>query len=263
MVSLDMAGRIQTPHGMGTPLGILRSVAYDLPESHPVVFLAHGDDPRVDGEPAIFGVLWWGQPNRIINGETVLILPPEPAYLVATIESIQAWEEVKSLELDQDVLTFNRREGRQPFVATLYDGSQSVSGFTALTPIPFDDGTQLEGWRVRWMGGSRLRVSTLWRVTDLTDPGSYHQFHHLRNAETLDPNTMPLQISDVPLSAQSWQVGDLLIAMADFEVDADSTEAFSIDVGHYKLEDQIRRSRLGGEGSLARLGPFQLADVPD
>jgi hypothetical protein len=258
--------RVETfaPNGLGVPLGASRDAAYGIPGKEPILFFGHGDNPDLDGEPAVFSTLWWGRPNRMINGEIALILPPEPAYLVATLPAIQAWEEIEAAGLAQDVLTFDRRAGELPFVATFYDGKQNPEGFTATDPIAFDDGTQLEAWRVRWVG-PRLRVSTIWRITDSPDRTDYHQFHHLRTSETLDSDSMPVMVADVPMSARNWQIGDRLIVMSDFFIDREaySGQDLWVDVGHYTLTDMARRLRLDGEGDLVRLGPFDVGELPD
>lgn len=248
--SLDLAGRAATPTGLGTPLSITRGVANAV--STPVLFFTHGDDPAVNGEAAVFEALWWGRDHRIINGESLLILPPYPAYLLATLAPFQAWEEIEAAGLARDVQTFPRREGEGPgFVGTLYDGTTTPAGFTSLEPVLFAHGVQLEGWKAR-MVGPRLRISTLWRVIDPPPPGIYQQFHHLRAADTLEG--APLMVSDVPVSAHDWRVGDTLIVMGDFFVD--STNEYRVDVGHYTLPDLARVPH--AEGDSVRLGSFTL-----
>ncbi|MBN2303842.1 MAG: glycosyltransferase family 39 protein [Anaerolineae bacterium] len=258
--SLDKAGDIETPGGLGTPLAVTRDAARGIPGDAEVLFFTHGDNPDVDGEPAVFSVLWWSRDHRIVQGEAVLILPPHPAYLMATLAPFQAWEEIVDSGLAVDVQTFDRRDGALPFVLTRYDGTQEPEGFIPIDPpIPLADGVQLEGWRARRVG-PRLRISTLWRVIEPPEPGEFRQFHHLRTADQLDPGTPPLYGTDVELSSHNWRAGDRLIVMGDFVPDA--AGEFWVDVGHYTLPDIRRFARTdqnsnGGEGDSVRLGPFE------
>lgn len=253
--SLSYTENFVTPNGLGTPLEITQKAADSVPANLPVLFFTHGDDTNVNGEAAVFDVLWWGRDHRIINGESLLILPPYPAYLMATLAPFQAWEEIESADLAKSIQTIDRREGEGPgFVATLYDGEMMPAEFTPIEPILFVDGAQLEGWKARLVG-PRLRISTLWRVLESPPVGTYQQFHHLRGAESLEDE--PLMISDVPISTHDWHVGDRLIVMSDFFVDQ-PTE-FWVDIGHYSLPDVSRIPRADGTGDSVRLGPFNLS----
>ncbi|MBZ0293519.1 MAG: hypothetical protein K8L99_13210, partial [Anaerolineae bacterium] len=250
--SLDEAGRVEHGDGLGTPLSITRQVADRVPE--PVLFFTHGDDPNVDGEVAVFEALWWGRDHRIMQGESLLILPSYPAYLLATLAPFQAWEEIEAAGLAVNVQEYPRRQDEGPgFIGTAYDGAAEAQGFTAIEPAPLANGIQLEGWRAR-MVGPRLRISTLWRVLDTPPEGAYQQFHHLRTADTLEGE--PFQVSDVPVAAHQWQVGDRLIIMGDFFVEPDAE--YWVDLGQYTLPDVQRVPRLDGRGDSIRLGPFQL-----
>lgn len=262
--TLDRVGTVETPGGLGTPLAVSRDVARAVPDDAPVLFFTHGDDPDLDGEPAVFRVLWWDRAHRIVQGESVLILPPDPAYLLATVPPFQAWEEIVDSGLDRAVETLPRRAGALPFVMTRYDGTRDPAGFTLLDePVRLAHGAQLEGWRVRRVG-PRMRISTLWRMlTPPPDPGTdgaYRQFHHLRTADTLDASTPPPIAADVPLSTHNWQAGDRVIVMGDFFPDAPGT--FWVDVGHYTLPD-VQRIPISPDDQaradyddLVRLGPF-------
>ena len=254
---LDVAGEMGTPNGLGTPLRYTRYAAYDLPGDDPVLLFAHGDDPNLDGEAAVFEVLWWGRTHRIVQGESLLILPRHPAWLMATLKPFQAWEELQDLGLAQESITFPRREGLLPYIATYYDDVTEPAGFTMIeSPIMLADGAQLEGWKAR-MVGPRMRISTLWRVVGRPPAAIYQQFHHLRTEDTLNRD-QPATIADVPVSAHDWQVGDRLVVMGDFFVD-DAGQQFWVDVGHYTLPDLQRVARRNGADGRIRLGPFSLA----
>lgn len=229
-----------------------RGAALGVAADQPVLFFTHGDDPAIDGEVAVFGALLWERDHRILNGDVLLILPPHPATLLATLAPFQAWEELEAAGLAGEAQSFPRRDGAPPYMAAAYDGVSEPAGFTPIEPAAFADGTQLEGWRARRVG-PRLRISTLWRVTDSPPAQTTQQFHHLRDAAALDGE--PLAVSDVPLSLHTWQVGDRVIVMADFfEIDAGE---YWIDAGHYTLPDVTRVPRADGSDSI-RLGPFTL-----
>ena len=247
MQTLDYTSTQRPPNSaLSSILRESRDAAYGV--QPPVLFFTHGDDPAIDGEAAVFKALLWTRDYRILNGDALLILPPYPATLLATLAPFQAWEEIEASGLALDVQTYPRRVGADPFMATRYDGVSDPQGFTLITPIPFADGTILIGWRVRRVG-DRMRVSTLWRVDADTAPGTYQQFHHLRDQADGDP----LAVSDVPLSRSTWRVGDRVIVMADFFDIAPGTAHLSVDVGHYTLPDLTRISRSNSADTLVSL----------
>jgi hypothetical protein len=254
-LSLDEAGRMEHGGGLGTPLHIMRGVARAVPDDLPVLFFTHGDDLNVDGEVAVFSALWWGRDHRIIQGESLLVLPPQPAYLLATLAPFQAWEEIIDGRLAGEIDEYPRRAGEGPgFVGVRYDGRDVPQGFARLEqPIPLQNGIQLEGWKAR-MVGPRLRISTLWRVQQAPPPGIYQQFHHLRTADTLTGE--PFGIADVPVTAHNWRVGDRLVVMGDFFVEPD--REYWVDTGQYTLPDVQRVPRADSPGDSIRLGPFNL-----
>lgn len=218
----------------------------------PILFFTHGDNPAIDGEVAVFKALLWERPSRILNGDNLLILPPYPATMLATLAPFQAWEEIEAAGLAQNVQTYPRRVGADPFIAALYDGVSDPQGFTMVDePIPFADGTTLLGWKARRVG-ERLRVSTLWHVDADAAPGTYQQFHHLR----VEGQDEPLAISDVALSRESWGVGDRVIVMADFFDIPAGTGGLSVDIGHYTLPDLDRIPREDSDTSPVTLGSF-------
>lgn len=250
--SLALASVEETPNGLGTPLSVLREAAYSVPDDLPVIFFTHGDDPNVDGEAAVFEALWWGRPHRIVRGDSLLILPSTPATLMSTLAPIQAWEELTASSLAEAASKMPRRAGADPFVLTTYDGEAEPAGFTPIGPLRFEDGTVLEGWRVRRVG-PRLRVSTLWRVEAVPTGETLQQFHHLRPASR--PDSEDFEGSDVPLSVQRWQVGDRLVVMGDFfDIPAGD---YVIDIGHYRLSDGTRIVTDEGD-TLTQIGPFSV-----
>lgn len=248
--SLSLAGVTETPNGLGTPLSVLRDAAGRVPDNVPVLFFGHGDDPDVDGEAAIFEALWWEQPHRLVRGDSLLILPDQPATLMSTLAPIQAWEELQASSLAEAFVKVPRRTGAEPYVFTAYDGVTEPGGFNPIAPVRFEDGTRLEGWRVRWVG-PRLRVSTLWRIDAAPPDVVLQQFHHLRPAA--DADTAEFAGADVPLSAHRWQVGDRLVVMGDYF--AVEPGEYMVDIGHYALPD-LTRVALSSGGDVVRIGPF-------
>ncbi len=214
-----------------------------------VMVLAHGDDPEIDGEVAVFETLLWDRRQRVVNGDVLLILPPEPTTLLATLAPFQAWEELAASGLARAVTEYPRREGALPFVAARYDGVTMPAGFTMLDPLAFADGTTLIGWRARRVG-ERLRISTLWRAGAALQMGTIQQFHHLQRADA--PDGEPLSVSDVPLALHTWRAGDTVVVMADFF--AVPPSLYTVDLGHYTLPDVIRIPRVDGGDSVRLIG---------
>jgi len=230
---------------LSTILNESRDAAAGISPELPVLFFTHGDDPLINGEVAVFETLWWERPHRILNGDNLLVLPPYPATIMATLAPFQAWEELVAAGLAQDVTEFPRRQGAEPFVATRFDGVSDPRGFTMLDyAVAFADGTTLEGWRARRVG-DRFRVSTLWRVTDTLPRTTIQQFNHLYRVDD-NIDGQPFMGSDVALSVHTWRRRDLVIVMADFfEVPAGD---YLLGVGHYTLPDLTRIPRVDGAG---------------
>ncbi|HYO87804.1 MAG TPA: hypothetical protein VER79_04100 [Candidatus Limnocylindrales bacterium] len=271
--SLDDAFEVRPPESaLSSVLSESRGAVGALPADLPVLFFGHGDDPAISGEAAVFRTLLWSRPNsRVINGETLLILPPYRAALLATVPPFQAWEELVAAGLSEPSLEFARRQPADPFMAAVYDGETDPQGFVALDPVQLADGVALQGWRVRPVG-ERLRISTLWRVQETPPEATIQQFHHLyslgpaadaacvRGETPAVPDWAaladgpPAHSADGPVSAQSWRVGDRLIVMGDV-FDA-PPGAYALRVGHYSLPDVVRFPRADGSDGAVDVGVF-------
>ncbi len=259
-ITLDTASRVRPVNSaLSSILRESRDAALSAAESgDPVLFFTHGDDPLIDGEVTVFTTLLWTYPHRVLNGDNLMILPPYPSVILSTLAPIQAWEEVVASGLAVDVREYPRRDGALPFMAIRYDGAADPQGFTPLDPVIFADGSQLEGWRVRWVG-NRWRVSTLWRVTgDLPDE-PIQQFTHLYRAGD-NVNAAPYLGSDVALSVHTWEIGNRVIVMADF-FDVPPGEGYTLAVGHYRLSDGARIPLQDGADRLLIEG-VQVEEVP-
>ncbi len=219
----------------------------------PVIVHLHGDDPRLEGEAAVFSALLWERRHRIVNGTVLLVLPPEPATLLTTLAPFQAWEELEAGGLAETVSAYPRRQGALPFMAMRYDGAALPEGFTPVEPVSFADGTTLIGWKARWIG-ARFRISTLWRAGNLAGEVTIQQFHHLRTPDELDGE--PFMGSDVPLALHTWRTDDQVVVMADF-FDVPPGE-YLLDIGHYTLPEIIRVASERGE--YVRLGLFTVGE---
>lgn len=271
--ALDDAAQVRPPESaLSSILSEPRDAVDGLPADLPILFHGHGDDPAISGEAAVFNVLLWGRPeSRVINGETLLILPPYRAAIMATVPPFQAWEELVAAGLSEPVLELPRREPSDPFVAALYDGVSAPQGFTAFDPVALADGAALTGWRARRVG-DRLRLSTLWRADALPPEATIQQFYHLyplgeaadaacAAGETPDvadwaalTHQPPVYSADVPVSAASWRAGDRLIVMGDV-FDA-PPGAYAVRAGHYTLPDVARIPRADGGDGAIDLGAF-------
>ncbi len=249
-----------TRGGIGTPLAYPRAVAHALMDGRPIVVHAHGDAPEFFGDVAGFDVLLWDYPHRTADGQSVLLVPGEPAHLLATFADLPAWGEAQASGLAGEAREFPRREGEPPYVALMVESPEPF-GFQLVEPLTLGNGAQLQGWRVRSVNG-RLRITTLWKLVGPLVPGRYHQFNHLRSARGLEPGAEPLAGHDVPLSSRAWQAGDTLITLADFDPPAEAGP-FWIDVGMYTWPE-IQRSpvldRPGDPLAPIRLGPFEYPD---
>ncbi len=241
-----------TPGGIGTPLLWPQAAARTLTDGRPIVVHSHGDDPATGGDAAGFDVLLWGYPHRIADGRSVLLIPEGPAHLFFTFADLPAWSEAAACGLDGETQVLPRREGEPPYLALTVSGVD-LENLQPAGPVALANGAELQGWRVRMVDG-RLRVTTCWRIVGPLVPGDYHQFNHLRNTA----GDQPVAVSDAPLSSQAWQVGDTLIAWADFDRPA-ASGPYWIDVGMYTWPDVQRTPVLGRPGdplSPIRLGLF-------
>lgn len=243
-------GHTLTPNGMPTPLRTLQAAA--AAPAMPVVYHTFGNDPNFEGEPAIFSVLWWGDEARIIDGRTVLVLPPYPASLMFTERAFPAWEDMRESDLLGDAVQVPRREGAPAWELAPYDGETAPAGFTLLdAPVAFEHGGVLRGWRV-YEVGPRTRVSTLWAAPGPIG-GSVQQFHHLRTDET--PDGPPAFGADVSVRGAHWRSGDTVIVMGDF-IELPRGVEYTLEVGQYTLPDVVRIPN--SQGDVVRLGPFRL-----
>ena len=252
--ALDVAGSQATPGGISTPLQWHRAAAAALKDGRPSVVHARGDAPEFFGNAAVFTVLLWDYPHRIVDGQSVLLIPDtaaSPAHVFATSTNLPAWEEAQASGIEGTVRLFPRRAGESLYADLVVSGGKPRH-FQLIEPVTLANGVQLLGWRMR-PTNRQLRLTTWWKVAGPPQPGRYHQFNHLR----VDSDSEPLAIRDIPLSSQAWQEGDTLITWSDFDLPQVAGPYF-VDVGMYIYPGVERVPVLGRPGDpLApiRLGP--------
>ena len=257
-LGIGVVGRQATPGGIHTPLLWPRAAAHALMDGRRIVVHAYGDQPEFYGEVGAFNVLLWDYPHQVVDGQSVLLIPPagQRAHLVAVSPDLPMWEEAQAVGLTGNARQLPRRAGEPPYLV-LDVNEISLESFQPVGPLTLGNGAQLRGWRVR-REGERLRLTTWWTIVGPVAPGEFHQFNHLRGAQSPDE----VSIHDVPVSSQAWQVGDTLITWADFDRPAQAGPFF-VDVGMYTWPGLERSPVLDRPDDLQApitLGPF---DWPD
>lgn len=254
---LDIVSSRLTPGGIGTPLAYPRAVERALADGGEIVVHAHGDQAEYVGDVAVFEVLLWDQPHRIVDGRSALLVPAQgagkAAHLFFTFPDLAAAQIANALSVDAQWQQYPRREGEPPFLST-QDLHLSQDGWLQVEPVSLANGASLEAWRWEPHEDS-LRVYTWWRITQDHPEGQYHQFHHLRTHEQGEPD----DICDVPISSKAWRSGDTLIVWADLEM---PREPAWVEVGMYTWPDISRSPILEAEGdpiAPIRLGPIKPA----
>jgi 4-amino-4-deoxy-L-arabinose transferase-like glycosyltransferase len=252
---MRVMGQRATPGGIHTPLLWPRAAARALMDGRRIVVHAYGDQPEFYGEVGAFDVLLWNYPHQVVDGQSVLLIPPagQSAHLLAVSPELPMWPEAQAVGLGGNARQLPRRAGEPPYL--VLDGNAlNLESFEPVGPLTLGSGAQLRGWRVRPVG-DRLRLTTWWTIVGPIAPGEFHQFNHLRGAQQ---SADEVSVHDVPISSQAWRVGDTLITWADFE---QPTQAgpFVADVGMYTWPELERSPVLDHPGDpLApiTLGPF-------
>lgn len=235
------------------PLFLVREAAGTVRDGRPVVVIAPGDAPEFDPEPAIFDVLLWDYPHRIVDGRSALIIPNGEANLLVTSPGLPALEELQAAGPS----AFRRAEfgrGGWPPVLALTVNNGQPPGFAPFGPVPLAGDTEYLGYRWRQVG-DRWRLSSLWRVGRSRPGEILLQFHHLRAG---DENGPVITTQDVRVSSGAWRGGDLVIVWADFGA-LPGQGPFWVDTGLYQYPEIRRVDRLdqpmNPQGPI-RLGPF-------
>lgn len=238
---LEIARDRLTPHGISTPLEYARAAARFVAGDAPVIVVSPGDDPTVDGDAAMFDVLLWDVPHRIVDGRHVLLVPDRPAWLLFSSSWLPALDILHATLPPDTYQEFHipKREGEFPFVAVKLTLVPRLSLGGAA--IPLANGVEFLGYRWQpW--DDHLRLTTFWRVRRTPPGDEYHQFNHIYTAG----QEQPLQVADAAVSSRAWRAGDLLITWADFS-DLPQASGLRAGVGMYAYPS-LRRVPHEGKG---------------
>lgn len=237
--TLNLVKREFVPGGMGTPLMVVQTAVSQLKDGRPIVVETFGNIPEFDGDAAAFKVLMWDYPRQIVDARSALIIPGRPAHLFFTYDYLPAWQVAQSISLAGVVREFPRREGELSYWSLTVDDAV-FSGFIPADSVQLANGAALQGWQVKEIeDGTKLRLITIWQLTQEPQSGHFQQFNHLYVAGEDAPHS----ITDVYTSSSAWQTGDTLITWADFDKPAADVTHF--DVGMYTWPDLQRSLVLG------------------
>jgi len=259
--ALTLVKRELYPGGMGTPLLYPQSAVSTLKQDNkPIVVHTHGDVVEYHGDAAVFQVLLWEYPHRIVDGRSVLLIPKEPAHLLFTFADLPAWKRARDLGLVGAVRELPRRENEPPYLALAVDGVD-LPTLEPAGPFLLENGAQLLNWKLHKINVSgRLRLITHWQINNPIVEGHYQQFNHLY----LEGEPTPHAVHDVSTSSRAWRPGDHLIIWADFA--APEAPPAHFDVGMYTWPD-LQRSpvlhRAGDPLAPIRLEVKLLEEPPD
>jgi 4-amino-4-deoxy-L-arabinose transferase-like glycosyltransferase len=235
--------------GMGTPLSYPRAMATALRDGAPVYSHGRSDNPEYDADAAAAGVLFWGYPHRIIDGEAALLLPPEGerASLLFMFPDSAALAKAREYALIDSETRFPRRRGEPPYTALQVSGASLHALQPTEGPV-LANGVALAGWRASRQG-NQVQIVTCWRITEDYVPGVYHQFNHLY----AEAGETPLAVQDAAPSSAAWAAGNRVLTWASFETEEPGP--LYVEVGLYTYPDITRVAAMDGATS-TRLGPI-------
>ncbi len=233
---VQVSAQVYTPGGISTPLGYLQIAARTVQDGRLVTVLVPGDDPTVDGDAAVWDVLLWETPHRLVDGRSALLWREEEGWLLLVAPWLPAWDVLQTVlpEAAATATFIPKREGEYPFVRVSV--GKVLPTTTRTTMVPLANGVSLVGWQLL-PSPERTRLITLWRVYEASTV-RYHQFNHVY----VPGQETPLWVQDGPVSSLAWQPGDWLITWADFPPDLPATAWFG--VGMYTYPDLQRVPRL-------------------
>jgi hypothetical protein len=242
---------------MGTPLRFHRDAARTLQDGSPIVVHTFDDNAAYAGDAALFNILLWDYPHRIVDGRSVILFPAtesdnQPVHMLFTYDNLPAWQELIANGLAANSQELPRRPGELPYVVTTINHFD-LPHFIPTEPIRLENGAQLLGWYGRETDGV-WRFFTMWQVAEQPDNLDYHQFNHFRDDLAADP----LVIQDARLSSGTWQDEDTIVTWVDFNP-SEQPGPFWADIGMYTWPDIVRTPRLDHDGDPLqpiRLGPF-------
>ncbi|MDJ0755712.1 MAG: hypothetical protein QNJ45_19455 [Ardenticatenaceae bacterium] len=256
--SLSLVERELVAGGVGTPLKYPLEAVRSLQDGRPIVVHAWGDQIAFDGDAAVFNVLLWDYPHRLVDGRSAVVVPKDGGHLLVTFDTISAWSILEELALPPDlaaVSTLPRRQNEPPYMAYTIESAAAVPDLTPVNqPSRLENGAQLSGWQLQPLADDRWRLLTMWQILSPSPGGQIQQFNHLY----IDDQEQPSQIKDATVSSDAWQVGDRLITWADFDVPPDSPADIHFEVGMYSWPDLQRSPVLGRPAEQDPLAPIKL-----
>ncbi|MHB1355569.1 MAG: hypothetical protein ACYCZF_06300 [Anaerolineae bacterium] len=258
-----LMGQSSPPGGLGTPLHYPRAAIQALKVraaalgGAEIIVSTPGDDPAFLGDAAIFETLLWGTPHRIVDGNSVLLIPgsSEAKTILLSIYPAQAaLDEARMAGIVSAEQPLPRRKGELPYIS--WQAAGAPQGFHTITPQTLANGAVLVGYRVR-RAGDKLRLSTLWQLTRSMVTEDYHQFNHLYSTD----GQTKLEGQDRPLSTHAWKAGDTLITWADFTLPQEPGVIW-FDVGMYAYPsmDRVAVQDPANTTASIRLGPVESWD---
>jgi hypothetical protein len=260
---INLMSQSSPPVGLGTPLRYPRAAAQalraeaDAMGGGEIIVLAPGDDPAFLADAAIFEALLWGTRHRIVDGNSVLLIPGESetkTILLSVYPDLPALDEARLAGIVSAEQPLPRRTGELPYIAWQVNGAPQ--GYQAISPQTLANGAVLVGWRARRVG-DRLRFSTMWQLTRSMVSEDYHQFNHLYSAD----GQTKLQGQDRPLSTHAWRIGDTLITWADFALPQEPGGIwFEVGMYAYPSMERVAVQDPANTTAAIRVGPVESWD---
>ncbi len=131
--ALTIVSSQSPPGGLGTPLRYHRAAARALQDDAPIAVHTFDDNAAYAGDAAAFSVLLWHYPYRMVDGRSVILIPAaqpgQPVHLLATFDTLPAWQEMVANGLVNDIETLPRRPDEPPYMATTLQDCRFVPIF--------------------------------------------------------------------------------------------------------------------------------------
>ena len=244
--------------GMGTPLFYPQQAIETLKKAeNPIVIHSVGNTPEFDGDAAVFRILLWDYPHRLVDGRYALLIPDQPASLLATFDTVPAWQQLTgdSFSDQENATPLPRRSNEPPYQSFATTGSILDLSTWETADVTLENGATLQNWRMLELENGRIRLETYWRLGDQLGSGQIQQFNHLYTTAMPD---QPTHVSDASTSSSAWRAGDHLFTWAEFPPLSAENELIRFDVGMYTWPDLQRSPVLGRASDEDPLAPIQL-----
>jgi hypothetical protein len=254
---LRFIGTWATPGGFGVPLQSQLRASNQVTElGLPVIVLADGDDRRLSTWAAVFEVLLYDLPHRVMDGSRMAIFPGTDSALLITPGAAAAIQGYSQAGLLNNAEVIVNRQGEEPFLVLRLAGGQALG----LQPAPdlrrLAHGAEIVGYRVEgdMTPGKTFDWWIAWRVwSNTADPrASYHIFNRLVDAQ----GGFVAQADGPTLAARDWVAGDLIVQRFRIELPAQGPPGLLwMRVGMYTYPEMQNQPVLD-PGSHQRAGDF-------